>query len=553
MVRESIASLNTGILTVLLLLFLPAENCFLSAQPVYSYYYRIYLRDKGGDEPSQSSLSDLFSQRAVSRRLKTGNSLPDFNDLPVNKHYLDQITALGFKLHCTSRWMNSALFKTENPADLSSVMALPFVSDVKVVKNAGTKAGKVDKLAFSLNQADQPPYDRPLTMLNALPVHNSGFTGEGIVIAVLDAGFSNAENITSLQTLRDRGGISGTRDFVLNDNGVFNYHYHGTAVLSVLAGSFPDFLEGSGPGANYWLLRTEDPDTEFPVEEDFWIAGAEYADSVGADIISSSLGYFNFDDSSMNYKYSDFDGRTAFVTRGADIAVSKGILVVNSAGNERNSAWIHIIAPSDGINVIAAGAVDGNKVISSFSSAGPSYDRRIKPDVVAQGVSVPVQIETASVSRSSGTSFSCPVISGLCACVLQAVPKATPYDIIEAIKHSSDRFLNPDSLYGYGIPDFTKVIYLLQEKFVLKPGNNPIAFPNPFTDKLQIIFNIPPERLRIELYTLSGEKIFGRNFEEYISRSIELTNLSSLKQGVYFLRLGTQAQTTTLKLVKSLK
>ncbi len=209
---------------------------------------------------------------------------------------------------------------------------------------------------------------------------------------------------------------------------------------------FPVSIEGTAPGADFWLMRTEDTESEFPVEEDFWVAGAEFADSLGADIISSSLGYFAFDDPSMNYKYSDMDGNTAFITRAADIAASKGILPVNSAGNERDNAWIHIIAPSDGDTVLAVGAVDGNNSISVFSSAGPSYDRRIKPDVVAQGVSVPVQVNTSVVERAGGTSFSCPVISGMCACIMQAVPEASDSDIIAALHSSSDRFLTPDSL-----------------------------------------------------------------------------------------------------------
>ena len=551
MVVKLISYVKIGIAVSGFLTSLSPGTHSLSAQTVYNFYYRVYLRDKGTVSPSDFTLEKLFSQRAVDRRIRIGSNDPDYRDLPVNKAYLEQITALGLKLHCTSRWMNTALFKTENQIDPNLLLSLPFVSDVRLVKDTGAKGTENDKLDFELNQQELPPFDRPLTMVNALPVHNSGFTGNNTEIAVLDAGFKNADNILSLESVRERNGIIGTYDFVKKNSFVYDYHNHGTAVLSVIAGTITGLISGSAPGADFWLLRTEDPETEFPAEEDYWIAGAEFADSAGADIISSSLGYFNFDDPSMNYKYSDLNGRMAFITRAAGVAVSRGIVVVNSAGNERNSSWIHIIAPADGDSVIAVGAVDGNNIISSFSSAGPSYDRRIKPDIVAQGVSVPVQVETSTVSRSSGTSFSCPVISGMCACVLQAVPNAAPYEIIEAVRSSADRYFHPDSLYGYGIPDFTLVVNKLQEELLLKPTDGPLLFPNPFSGGLKVIFPEPPGQLRIGIFTISGETIFEKDYGEYAGRFLELNNLIFLRQGVYLIRLMTPGKTVTLKAIKT--
>ncbi len=532
------------------MLFVQAGDPCLQAQQVYNYFYRVYFRDKGAADPSQYNLSGLFSRRAVGRRARNGNPDPDMQDLPVNRDYLDQVTALGFTLHCTSRWMNSVLLKTEAPADTGPVSSLPFVSEVRLVKDPAAKGLFRDKLDLEPDQGGLSPYDRPMTMINALSVHNSGFTGEGVEIAILDAGFTGADRIESLQPLRQRLGIRGTYDFVKGNSFVYDYHYHGTAVMSVLAGSVPDLLSGSAPGASYWLLRTEDPETEFPAEEDYWATGAEFADSAGADIISSSLGYFNFDDPSMNYKYSDLDGRSAFVTRVADMAASRGMLVVNSAGNERDSYWIHIIAPADGESVIAVGAVDGDKIISDFSSAGPSYDGRVKPDVVAQGVSVPVQFDPGIVSRAAGTSFSCPVISGLCACVLQAVPAAMPADIITAVRSAADRFLHPDSLYGYGIPDFTEVISGLQDKLLRKPVNEPLVFPNPFDSEVSIVFTAIPNKLRIEVFSLSGKLIFERDLAEYISRSFILADFGQIQDGVYLLRMSTPSGIFTKKIIK---
>ncbi len=538
------------IASTLILVFI-CHGSYLSGQEItYNYFYRVYFKDKGENKVNNFSLSDLFSSKAIERRHKSGLDFPDFRDIPLYSGYIDQVSSLGFKLHCKSRWMNTALFKTVGEGNINDILSLPFVSNVRVVKKPSGKSDQADKLFFTTSQSELPPFNQPLAMLNGLSVHLSGFDGKGILIAILDGGFKNTDQVSSLAGLRNRNGIKGTFDFVKKSPFVYDYHNHGTAVLSVLAGAFPSFIAGSAPGADFWLLRTEDTQTEFPVEEDFWLAGAEFADSLGADIISSSLGYFTFDDPSMNYKYSDMDGNTAFVTRAADIAASRGILPVNSAGNERDNAWIHIIAPSDGDTVLAVGAVDGNRSISAFSSAGPSSDRRIKPDVVAQGVSVPVQVNTSVVERAGGTSFSCPVISGMCACIMQAVPEATNSDIIDALQSSSDRFLIPDSLYGYGIPDIAKAIMLLQEKLIIKPDDESVVYPNPFYDRLKITLREIPSRLKVEMFNSHGRLISRTNYTEYVSRSVDLEGLRNLASGIYFIRLTAPGVMLTHKVIK---
>jgi subtilisin family serine protease len=325
---------------------------------------------------------------------------------------------------------------------------------------------------------------------------------------------------------------------------------HGTAVLSVLAGNIPGQIEGTAPGADFLLLKTEDVESEFPCEEDFWAAGAEFADSSGADIISSSLGYFNFDDSTLNYKYSDLDGNTAFVTRAADIAASKGILVVNSAGNERNTVWQRIIFPSDGDSVLAVGAVDGNNIISDFSSAGPSADRRIKPDNVAMGVSVPVQIAENTIGRSSGTSFSCPVLSGMAACLMQAVPRALNTDIIKVLHSSADRSNHPDSLYGYGIPDIVLALTRLQNLYIKVPDSGIITSPNPTTGDFEIIFPTPPENVTIEIISLTGKLLFRKAYTDYAGRSIIISELQHKAQGIYIIRAISGSEIKVRKIIK---
>lgn len=516
----------------------------------YTYFYRVYFRDKGANFTANYSTGDLLSPRAVRRREKSGITVPDYRDFPVCIDYLNQVSSLGFKLHCTSKWMNTALFKTQTAANPGVILSLPFVTDVRVVRQPATKSSYKDKLDFQISQADLPTYDRPVTMVNGYPLHFSGFDGKGVLIAVLDGGFMNADLISSLNNLRARKGIKATYDFVRNDPFVYGFHSHGTAVMSVLAGQIPGIIEGTAPGADFLLLRTEDTSSEFSVEEDYWAAGAEFADSAGADIISSSLGYYNFDEPSLNYKFSDLDGNTTFVTQAADIAASKGILVINSAGNERNKAWVRIIAPSDGDSVVAVGAVDGNELISSFSSAGPSADGRIKPDNATMGVSVTVQTSVSETARSNGTSFSCPVLSGMTACLLQAVPEAKNSEIIEALHSSADRYLVPDSLYGFGIPDMVKALMKLQDIHLIHPDNKSVARPNPTTGEFEIVFREAPGNLKIEIFTASGSNIFRKNFSEYAGRSLPISFLINKPRGIYFIRLTSGTGVYTQKVIK---
>jgi serine protease AprX len=538
------------IILPVLLLLQPVEYRLSGQGITYSYYYRVYIKDKGANKVSDFVPTDLLSSRAILRRQKAGIEVPDLRDIPVYKGYIDQIKSAGFVLHSTSKWMNTALFKTQSPADIKVLLNLPFVSDVKTVKIPGMKGIFKDKLDIHTSLSELPPFDRPVTMVDGYPLHENGYNGENVLIAVLDGGFTNADKIPSLSDLRNRKGILSAYDFVNRNTFIYNASTHGTAVLSILAGNIPGLIEGTAKGADYLLLKTEDVNSEFPCEEDFWAAGAEYADSAGADIITSSLGYFNFDDPTLNYKTSDLDGKTAFVTRAAEFAASKGILVVNSAGNERNSPWEKILFPSDGESVLAVGAVDGNNNISVFSSSGPSSDGRIKPDNVAMGVTVPIQTSTTSVSRGDGTSFSCPVLSGMAACLIQAVPQASNNEIINAIHSCADRFNSPDSLYGYGIPDMVKALINLQNKYTKVPDEGTIAVPNPVTSGFELIFREPPEQFSLEIITSTGKIIFRKEFSDYPGRTITISELQNREQGIYFIRLKTVTHVTVLKLIK---
>lgn len=535
---------------VILILLLSPQNKLYGQDQVYSYYYRVYLRDKGENTTDKYSASDLLSSRAVNRRLKAGIKTPDFRDLPVSKIYLNKISQSGLRLHTTSKWMNTALFKSQSEFDIRTLLSLPFVSEVRIVKSPVKVKGYNDKLSFQILEADAIPFDRPLTMINGSAMHHSGYNGENILIAVLDGGYLNADIISSLKDLRTRKGIKRTYDFVNNSESVYNSSPHGTAVLSVLAGKIDGQIEGTAPGADYLLLKTEDIESEFPCEEDFWAAGAEFADSTGADIISSSIGYFSFDDPIFNYKYSDLNGNTSFITKIADIAASKGLLVVNSAGNERKNNWKKIIFPADGDSVIAAGAVDANNFIADFSSAGPSADGRVKPDNVAMGVNIAVQISENMVGRVSGTSFSCPVLSGIAACLMQAAPRALNSDIIDVLHKCADRYNNPDSLYGYGIPDIILALGELQTIYTKVPDDDIIVCPNPTSGNFEILFRAATEEMIIEIYTITGKLIFRKEVSDHAGRSIIISELQSREQGVYFLRLKKGLGVSVRKIIK---
>lgn len=512
------------------------------------YFYRVYFRDKGTN-PGRFSASDLLSEKSIHRREKDGIAVPDFRDLPVFRDYLTTVSSLGLQLHSTSKWMNTGLFKTQIPIDVTSLLSLPFIKDVRLVKTPGIK-GTARKTEPEADQNSNASFDLPITMLNGYALHYSGFTGDSIIIAVLDGGFINGNTVKSLSHVRSRNGILATYDFVNRQQNVYNSSSHGTAVMSIIAGRITDLISGTAPDADFILVKTEDVDSEFPCEEDFWAAGAEYADSAGADIISSSLGYYNFDDPSMDYSHKDLNGNTAFVTNVADIAASKGILVVNSAGNERDNTWKKIIFPSDGDSVLAVGAVNEQTIISNFSSAGPSADGRVKPNIVAMGVDVPIQTAIEYVSRGSGTSFSCPVVSGMSACLMQAVPLATNQDIIEALQKSGDRWNNPDSLYGYGLPNMVKALSILQDKYLLVPETDAIVIPNPTTGNFQLVFHDSQGSVAIELYNLSGKLIYKLAMPYYSGRSLSIEELQNWPQGIYFLKIRTGSGTIVKKIIK---
>ena len=392
-----------------------------------------------------------------------------------------------------------------------------------------------------------------IRLCNGQFLHEQGFRGNDMLIAILDAGFYHARTLPVFQSLWAQSRVIRMRNFVDDTLDLFEAHPHGMYILSIIGGDIPGIFIGSAPDASFLLLRSEDTSSEFPVEEDNWAAAAEYADSIGADVINSSLGYSQFDNPAFDHSYSDLDGKTTPSSRAAKLASSKGILVVNSAGNEGNKSWHYIMAPADAPGILAVGAVDslGNK--ASFSSFGPSSDGRVKPDVSAMGVATAVQGQNGNILRGNGTSFSSPVIAGLATCLWQAFPEVTKDDLIQAILVSTPGFYSPSDETGYGIPDFSIAYQYLKSTRSTGNGNPLRVFPNPFTDEINIF--IPAEandQIKIELMNPLGQKVQSKIFRNQFSGGFftRLKGLHSLAAGAYIVKVHVNGKALTKLLVK---
>jgi subtilisin family serine protease len=371
-----------------------------------------------------------------------------------------------------------------------------------------------------------------------------------MLIAVLDAGFIGANTIPVFQNMINENRLLATHDFVEGDSNVFAHSSHGTSVLSCMAAQLPGSMIGTAPDASYILLRTEDAGSEFIVEEYNWASGAEYADSAGADVFNTSLGYTTFNDPLYNHTYADMNGDSTVITIAADIAASKGILVVNSAGNSGGTPWNYIGAPADGDSVLTVGAVDSHEVIANFSSHGPSFDGRVKPNVCTQGSGTFLAFDNGTFGYSGGTSFSSPIMAGAAACLWQARPGSNNMQIFHAIEQSADRYNHPDTLYGYGIPDLMRAWTLLNG--AQPPSEDAVlnVYPNPFSTAFSITFYTPQtSSIRLEIFDAAGKKVYDRqNTAGRYYQSISINN--SFAKGVYFLRLTTTQRVFYRKMVR---
>ena len=424
-----------------------------------SYCFRLYLKDKGEPSYRLSSPEEFLSPESVERRM-LWETFVDETDFPVSRLYINELIAVGVDIVTQSKWMKTVVVESTDSTIVKQLSAISFVDSVKCVWSG---EGRLPAEPCSNDESYFTSQDTPvdniygdatlqIEMLNGIRLHNAGYRGKGMRIAVIDAGFMNVDRMDAFSLLN----LLGTHNVTFPGHSVFCADDHGTKSLSCLAANLKGVMIGTAPEASYLLIKSEDVRGEAPIEEDFWAAAVEYADSVGIDIISSSLGYFKFDDIPGYYKNEDTNGQTAFVSRVAEIAAKKGLLIVSSAGNEGNGEWEKITFPADARDIITVGSITSDNERSSFSSLGMTADYRIKPDVVALGTRVCVIGSSGQVQYANGTSFSTPTVAGLAACLWQAFPLLKNTELIKLIKESSSQYQKPDAQLGYGIPDMFK-------------------------------------------------------------------------------------------------
>ncbi|MFM2232638.1 MAG: hypothetical protein RJB31_1339 [Bacteroidota bacterium] len=532
----------------------------------------IELTDKKGTIHALSNPQTFLSSEAIARRKQFNISI-DSTDLPVSKVYLDSIAKAGkVEILNSSKWLNQVLIKTTDQAALNKISQFPFVKKTSPIANRPSTINEEKFIetvtetnvsqTIALTKATTLNYGNSSKQVNIHEgefLHNKGFQGKGIKIAVLDAGFFKYQNIAAFDSLKINGQLKMTWDFVDNNPSVNEDDAHGMQCLSVLAANLPGTFVGTAPAASYYLFRTEDVATEFPVEEQNWLAAAERADSIGVQMISSSLGYNTFDDARFNYTYADLNGKKTMITRGATMATNKGMIVMNSAGNSGNSSWKYILAPSDAVDVLAVGAVNNLKQVAPFSSFGPSSDNRVKPDIASVGWNTFLISTNGTVAQANGTSFSNPNIAGLIACLWQAFPEFSNKEIIETVRKSSDRYNNPDARTGYGIPNMRLAYGMLERESNIKKAKGLLkadrlkVYPNPMTDEFTIVYNGKTNgKLLVQLLSIEGKLIRNLSYDvlenEYYFFNVN--GLGSQASGQYILSYKDGEGAGTLRIMK---
>ncbi len=552
--------MRISIIFLFLLAFLSLE-----AQIAPNTYY-VQFTDKMGSPYSIDNPGAFLTQRAIQRRIRQNIAISE-NDIPVNAQYLSGVAATGATLLFPTKWLNGVTIQTSSQQVLNAIAALPYVLNIKTLteeplghaikKKIFDEAVEIfEPIANAQPNSTKGLYDygtgfNQINQINGIPLHANGFRGEGMVIAMLDGGFTGVNTHVAFDSIRNNGQILGTKDFTLPGGNVYTESTHGNAVLSTIASNRPGQLIGTAPKASFWLLKSEYVLSEHLIEEYNWVSAAEFADSVGVDIINSSLGYIDFDWPQWNHNYSHMNGQTAIVTIGADIAASKGILVVNSAGNSgSNSSFPYIGAPADGFKVFSIGAVNASGARASFSSIGPTFDGRIKPDIMAQGQGTALTGSSNNFTVGNGTSFSSPIIAGMAACLWQMKPNFTNMQIKQAIMQSGSTASNPSNTFGFGIPDFVVAANWLTS---IDTGQHDAklmqVYPNPFLNEVQIRLNeLRP--LDIVLTDVYGRQSLRMVMTD-INKSKLVEELKKLRAGTYLLQIIGPESRQQIKLIKS--
>lgn len=458
----------------------------LSISASDGYMFRIQLKDKGKTTHTIDKPDTFLSKRSIERRKRQGVNINN-SDLPISTEYINEIEKLGCTVVAKSKWLQTISIYCTDSLFVDKIKGVSFVDSATFVWKGDTARTTPKTLTRSKRSLVKPINEygygeTQIKTVNGDFLHAEGYKGKGMEIAIIDAGYTNLNEILLL----DNVSIKGIKDFVFNGNDILQSSDHGLKVLSVLAANRRDIFVGVAPEAKYWLLRSEDNRSEFPIEEDYWATAAEYADSVGVDIINASLGYHTFNLPAKSYTHQQLDGKTAYITKAAEMAASKGIFVEISAGNEGGNSWGKLAFPSDAENVLTVGAIARDSTIAYFSSRGLTADGRIKPDVVAVGLGTAVVASTGEVELSNGTSFSGPIMAGLAACLWQSAPTLTNLELLHIIRKSGNRYTNSNEVYGYGIPNM-KTAFLLA-------GNTPSGIEDENKDN-QPIFDIKSDSI----------------------------------------------------------
>ena len=544
----------------LLWLFLGLSVALFAQSPTC---YRIYLSDKNNTPYSIDNPSEFLSQRAIDKRTRFNIPITE-QDLPVNPQYKQQILALHAEIQplAVSKWMNTFTIYCPDSTVLPQILNLPFVDSMEAVGNYVLYDAPVYQHpenpipmvhSSSIPTKDAIDYGEGLAQIalfNGVPLHEEGFHGEGMLIAVIDGGFFGIENTNFYQDLVNSGRFYGHYSLMPNFVDTLTSGWdevHGTVVTSAMAANTNGELVGTAPGASYALIHTEWVGSEEIIEEDFWANGAEIADSLGADVINSSLGYRMFPDFPQNdITYENMNGVHSIASRCATILGQKGVIVCVAAGNDGNSEFYHISRPGDAFDILCVGACTSDSIIASFSSRGYSYDGRVKPDIISQGVETACYNPFNMLEFSNGTSLATPVAAGMCACLWQAMPCYTSTQIMQMIRESGHLYNNPNPEFGYGIPNF----YQIYASHVGINDYKPLTlsiYPNPVTDKLNIL-NPDGNVHTVTLYNASGQLVLQTAVPH--SPILEI-NVTSLPKGFY---IGTATlnnhQTATFKFVK---
>jgi len=543
--------------------------------------YIVRFTDKAGTPFSISDPSKFLSPKAIERRTRQQIKIEE-TDLPVNPAYIDSIRKVGnVTVLDKSKWLNQICIATTDSLAILKINSFSFVVKTSPVKRLARSnfaernqlperetRNKFNEQIKGISSPASPPvagnyysYGNSYAQVhihNGEYLHNNGFRGEGMLIAIIDAGFYHYRSLPAFDSANVNHKIIDTYDFVENESSVDEDHYHGMMCFSIIAGNIPGELIGSCPNANFLLYRSEDVASESPVEEQYWIAAAERADSAGADIISTSLGYNTFDNPVFDYTYADMNGHTSMIAKAATIAAKKGMIILAAAGNEGDDNWHYITTPGDADSIITVGAVDTSGIPAPFSSYGPSSDGRIKPTAASVGSGTALSSTTGTIQTGLGTSFATPNLAGLITCLWQAFPDFTNMQIIEAVEKSSSIYNAPDNRIGYGLPDFKKAFDdLFNQRLVRNIApvlqNNFIKiFPNPFKNSFTIAINPPlTSEATFDLYDASGKLYFTKkvSVQSGVIQVIRFNQMQPLQKGIYILKYNDGKNKKSFKLM----